>query len=371
MLALVVLAPLLVSDVPSPRAHGGWVADVADVIDAPVEARLDATIDGFHGKSGVEIAVVTVGDVVGEPHAWGTDLFNAWGIGKAGSDNGVLLLLVMDRRSVELVTGDGIRAALSDDWLQQLQGDAMVPAFKRGDYGGGVEAAVVGIIEHLQTTGESGAERTTPSTPPSPATAGTRTPDAPRRGNRPWLPLGVGGGVLGLGTAAYLFRRRRQRICAACHVGMLKLDEIADDAHLDDGQRKEEKLGSVDYEVRVCPGCQKTRTFTHTRLFSRYRRCDQCDKRTARSRSETLVAATYDHGGQIRITTHCEHCGHSAQRIRHTSQRTRPSTTSSSSSSRSSYSSPSSSSRSSSSSSSSRSSFGGGRASGGGASSKW
>ena len=37
---------------------------------------------------------------------------------------------------------------------------------------------------------------------------------------------------------------------------MVHLDEQADDAHLDTGQRFEEQLESVDYDVWVCPTCQ-------------------------------------------------------------------------------------------------------------------
>jgi uncharacterized protein len=363
MLALVVLAPLLVSDVPSPRDHGGWVSDQANLIDAATEARLEETIGAFQGTRGVEIAVVTVGDVVGDPHAWGTDLFNRWGIGRAASDNGVLLLLVMDQRDVEIISGDGIRAALPDEWLRELQGTAMVPAFKMGQFGEGLEAAVVGIIDHLSSTAESGADRG-PAPVPGPVPEPMPLVSAPAAPHpTPWLPITgavLGLGALGAGTA--LFLRRRRRTCDACHVRMLKLDEIADDAHLDAGQRKEEALGSIDYEVLVCPGCQATRTFAHTRLFSGYTRCPACVHRTARSRSETVVAASYEHGGQIRVTTTCQHCGQITHQTHYTAPRTRPSTTSTGSSSFGS---------SSHSSHSSRSSFGGGHSSGGGASSKW
>ena len=135
---------------------------------------------------------------------------------------------------------------------------------------------------------------------------------------------------------------------------MLPLSEVEDDKHLDPGQRKEEALGSVNYEVVICPGCQDARTLRHGKWFSSYDRCGKCSYKTLRSLSSTIVSATYDHGGQVRVTENCQNCSHSRAYVRHTSKLTRPSTTSSARSS-----------------SSSRGSFGGGSSRGGGAGSSW
>src|SRR5690606_2195427 len=78
------------------------------------------------------------------------------------------------------------------------------------------------------------------------------------------LGYGLGGlAALGLGGAGVVALRRRRRRCAACKVQMLALDELADDAHLSAGQQAEERLGAVDYEVLICPGCQASKTIVH------------------------------------------------------------------------------------------------------------
>jgi uncharacterized protein len=141
---------------------------------------------------------------------------------------------------------------------------------------------------------------------------------------------------------------------------MIELSEIEDDKHLDQGQRTEEQVGSVDYDVAVCPGCQATRTLRRGKWFSGYGRCSGCSYKTMKSTSTTLVHATYDHGGQVQITETCVHCSHASTRIRYTAARTRPSSSSSGS-------------RSSGGGfrSSGGGGFGGGRSSGGGAGSSW
>jgi uncharacterized protein len=263
-----------------------------------------------------------------------------------------------------------------------MQAREMVPRFKQKDFPGGLVAGVQAIADHLaaapgegateQAPGEyrdngkvvdSGASTTQPPLQPV-------TPQAPQHVAPPPVeddgvpvgPLAAGGaGLLGLGGGAALFarHRKRQRTCMKCqpNVPMLPLSEIADDAHLEEGQRKEEQLGSVDYTVVVCPTCQDARTLRDNKWFSGFSRCSSCSYKTLSSSSRTTVHATYDHGGQVEVTEDCRHCSYHNQYTRYTSKKTRPSTSTSSFSS--------------SSRSSGGGSFGGGSSRGGGAGSSW
>ncbi|MBL8622150.1 MAG: TPM domain-containing protein [Myxococcales bacterium] len=374
-----------VAEVPSPRPTG-WVTDQADVLDAATEARLNEVAEALHRELGPEVAVVTIDDSPGDPKQFATELFNTWHIGRAGADDGVLVLMVMGKRRLEIETGVGVDIPLPAAWLADMQAAQMVPAFKRRDIGGGLIAGLVAIDARLRGLP---VEADVPSTPGEYRSDGTVvTPGGTT--SRPAVPATGGGGgggggdddggggalgyglgalaALGAGGAGVVALRRRRRRCAACQVQMLALDELADDAHLSAGQQAEERLGAVDYEVLICPGCQASKTIVHNRWFSGRQRCPGCRFKTAKSTSRTLVTATYDHGGSVEITVQCPHCNHRSVSTRSTPRRTRPSSTSTSSGSRS-Y--GSSSSRSSSSSSRSSSGFGGGRSRGGGAGSSW
>jgi len=383
---LVFLKVATIATVPSPRPSS-WVTDQANVLDAAAEAKLDAAAEALKQTKNIELAVVTVDDVQGTPKQFATALFNHWGIGSAQTNTGVLVLLVMGQRRLEIETGTGIEAALPSAWLADMQARVMVPRFKQRDFGGGLVAGVEAIAGHLAAAPGEGttvqapgeyrdngtvvAPASRPGDPPS-ATAPVTTPPAPAHYSPPpedddgpstGTVVGGGAGLLGAGgaTAALLARRRRrQRTCFTCQPErrMLPLSEVEDDQLLDEGQRKEEKLGSVDYEVVICPGCQEARTLRHNKWFSGYGRCSSCSYKTLHSSSSTIVAATYDHGGQVRVTEDCRHCSYSNSYTRYTSKLTRPSTSSSSGGS--SYS------------SSSRSSgFSGGSSRGGGAGSSW
>jgi uncharacterized protein len=89
---------------------------------------------------------------------------------------------------------------------------------------------------------------------------------------------------------------------------MVRLDEQADDAHLDAGQQLEEQLKSVNYDVWVCPTCQQVSIVPHNAWFSKYSKCTSCGRRTLETSSRTLVRATTSHSGTEEVTERCRNC---------------------------------------------------------------
>jgi uncharacterized protein len=384
------------------------VVDQAEVVDDTVERELDASLAALHAEVGPQVVLVAVHDVPGTPKAFATELFNTWQLGSREKNDGVLVLMVVKQRRLEIETGDGLQAVLSAAWLSELQRREMVPAFKRGDLSGGLRAGVAGLAARLrQPPGEQdapdapgayrsdgelvrpgevgdpgargaaatrpalgdGAADAPPSSPPPPA---ADRPFLEGKGGQGLLGLLATGGLVGGGT---YWRRRRNRRCKKCGLQRDILDEVADDAHLSAGERAEEKVGSVDHVILHCPTCE---TFEHQKrnaIFSRRRTCEGCKHRTAITTTSVIRSPTYSSTGLAEVAVSCSFCPHSS-RSRHTLARlTRSSSSSSggsSSSSRSSYGSSSSSRSSSSSSSrSSSGSSGGGRSSGGGSGSSW
>jgi uncharacterized protein len=76
-------------------------------------------------------------------------LFTTWGIGKKDKDNGLLLLLVVDQRTVRFHTGSGIEGVLPDVICKRIQRDYMVPDFKNGNYNAGVLAGLQQVTRIL------------------------------------------------------------------------------------------------------------------------------------------------------------------------------------------------------------------------------
>ncbi|MFH1469308.1 MAG: TPM domain-containing protein [Pseudomonadota bacterium] len=379
LLLLMVAGTLAISptDIANPREAGGCVTDQAQVLDEATEDRLNEVIISLEQDTEVEVAVVTVDDTEITPKEFTTELFNLWGIGKAGADNGLLVVMVIGQRRLEMETGYGLEPLLTDGWLGAMQAKEMVPHFKEGDYGAGLLAGVEASAAELRRH-------------PLEARLGTRAsevpaaewPDPPASAYGLGLPReeillgGLGFAVLCLlmGLCVILYRRRRT--CPECGVYMPMLDEEADDAHLDAGQQREEQVHSVDWQVHACPICDHTRTFSSNRWFSGHSRCPSCRYRTRTTKRQTISAPTYTSSGSAIVTVDCAHCSYHTSRTitLPRKQRSTSSSSSRSSSGSSSYSSRSSSSSNSSRSSSrssSRGSYGGGRSGGGGAGSSW
>jgi uncharacterized protein len=88
---------------------------------------------------------------------------------------------------------------------------------------------------------------------------------------------------------------------------MRRLDEQADDAHLEHGQRVEEQVKSVDYDVWACD-CGERLILPYKKLFTSYSECRECHRRTAKAKRHTLRAATTSSTGSARDDFRCRAC---------------------------------------------------------------
>jgi uncharacterized protein len=113
----------------------GYVSDFAGVVDAASRQRLEQYCTTLQTATGVQIAIVTVPGLNGEPvDQFANDLFRKWGVGQKGKDNGVLLLLAIADRRNRLELGYGLEPAITDG----LAGDvlrSMTPYLRAGRYG--------------------------------------------------------------------------------------------------------------------------------------------------------------------------------------------------------------------------------------------
>lgn len=122
---------------------------------------------------------------------------------------------------------------------------------------------------------------------------------------------GVGGaGLFGLFLAGREVLRRRPRSCKKCNVRMHRLAEELDDKHLQDGERAEERLGSVDYDIWACAQCGEVLKTRWGAIFTSYSRCRGCSWKTMTSTSRTIRAATTSSTGLAEVTEDCKHCSH-------------------------------------------------------------
>ena len=371
--AAVLAAPLRAQEYPTEPGDG--IADLANVI-APADAdSIRAILYALRSDPGVEVRVLTIPSVAeyrtasGSVPAFATGVYNEWRLGYDQRQDGVLVLLSVADREARIELGDNVPAA-QDARMQRVMDEVMVPHFRAARMSAGMLDGVRAIARSFR---DPAAYTPADSTPGlglagSGATApGTAAPaDTEEGGGGGVLAvvaglLGLGG--IGLGGGALLRNRRRK--CGNCGQMMNRLDEAADDVHLDSGRRLEEVMGSVNHDVWQCPGCANHQITSRRAFFGGKPECPQCHYRTVEVKKRVLESATYTSSGRQQITKDCKHCQWHDEDIAVLPRLQR----SSSSGTRSGFSSGSSSSSRGSSSGGSRSS--GGSSSGRGASGKW
>jgi uncharacterized protein len=165
---------ITLQQVPNPRRqYGGWVSDTANILSSSTENELNRLITQLEQRTSAEMAVVTVPNTQGyaTPKAFTTQLFNYWGIGKAGRNNGVLFLVSVGDRRIEIETGRGLTTLLPDSQVQQIIDQQILPRFRAGDFDGGTLAGVRQLASALQ--GQQASTSLSPATVPQAVGAGS------------------------------------------------------------------------------------------------------------------------------------------------------------------------------------------------------
>ncbi|MFV3368136.1 TPM domain-containing protein [Pseudomonas sp. NY15435] len=126
---------------------GERVVDVTGTLDSSAKAHLIDKLKALEDRRGAQIAVVmlpTVGKMGIE--AFANKLFNVWKLGRKGIDDGVLVVVAKDDHLMRIEVGYGLEGAIPDVLAGRIIRERMAPAFREGDYAGGIDAAVDALI---------------------------------------------------------------------------------------------------------------------------------------------------------------------------------------------------------------------------------
>ncbi|GAA4469735.1 hypothetical protein GCM10023093_29690 [Nemorincola caseinilytica] len=123
------------------------VNDLAGILDPAQEERLEHKLEGFDRTTSTQITVLTVPTLNDyDVSDYAVKVFNAWGIGQKGKNNGVLLLVAPNDRKAWITTGKGLEGVLTDAKTSRIFRNELRPAFKEKDYYTGLDNATDAII---------------------------------------------------------------------------------------------------------------------------------------------------------------------------------------------------------------------------------
>lgn len=328
-----------------------FVTDPDGFLSPAARASADARLASLRRNTTAEAVVVVLDSISSDDESdFATALFDKWKVGKSDVDNGLLILVVPSIHAVQIRTGYGLEGVLPDAVCNRILRGIMFPAFRENDYDTGVLEALA-AIDNILTDPDNREEIL--------SQMGAAADDDEDLGVflQNWALTGVFVGlVMLLVFVVMMMKARRQSAhskyitfnklkpwyliatiaflgtpligslplllclnhwrngkhkCPHCGTEMKKLDEVSDNAYLNPGQDLEEKLGSVDYDVWLCPQCGETDILPFIDSSTRFRECPRCHVHAyALERQRVVVPPTAERPGQGLSEWRCRACGY-------------------------------------------------------------
>lgn len=119
------------------------------ILQADEEARLEAVLQAINDSTSTQIAVLFVDRVNDDLNFVAAQTGEAWGIGQAETDNGMLVLIALDDRKMAIQVGRGLEPTITDLVSHQLIENTLKPAFREQQYAGGLEALATEVAQRL------------------------------------------------------------------------------------------------------------------------------------------------------------------------------------------------------------------------------
>ena len=133
-----------------PPRPDGPILDQADLLPPAEEAALDTKLRDYNRTTGRAVIVATVNSLGGlDEESYARELAQEWGVGGAETEQGVLMLVAPNERRVFISTARGVQGTLTDISAGRIVRNIITPAFREGDFAGGISAGVDQIIERL------------------------------------------------------------------------------------------------------------------------------------------------------------------------------------------------------------------------------
>lgn len=142
--SLFVILVCFAQNFPPPR---GYVNDYANLLSGEYEARLNGFAGELEYKTTAQVSIVALDSVAPyEIEDYAVMLFEKWGIGHKGKDNGILIVLAVKDRRVRIEVGYGLEGAIPDAIAKQVIEERMMPFFKQGKYQEGLVSGSLSVM---------------------------------------------------------------------------------------------------------------------------------------------------------------------------------------------------------------------------------
>ena len=152
--AVAIAKPYSVSEVPNVQLadRSRYTSNPDGILSAEAVRAIDLACDSLRTKGVAQVAVVAVNNIASDDvFTFAHKLFSSWGVGLDKSDNGLGIILVLDKREIRFVTGYGLEGILPDAVCKRIQQRYMVEPLGAGDYDKGMVDGVAAVATLLSS----------------------------------------------------------------------------------------------------------------------------------------------------------------------------------------------------------------------------
>ncbi|MGG7056007.1 TPM domain-containing protein [Nitrosomonas sp. ANs5] len=149
-IVLLCLATLCAAEVAVPPLRSR-VTDLTATLSSQEIKRLEKLLAKFEAEKGSQLAVLIIPSTQPETiEQYAIRVAENWQLGRKGVDDGILLLIAKQDRSLRIEVGYGLEGALPDATARRIVDEIIVPKFRTGKYAKGIEAGIQGIINVIE-----------------------------------------------------------------------------------------------------------------------------------------------------------------------------------------------------------------------------
>jgi len=130
------------------------VTDLTGTLSASQIQNLESRLRDFERGKGSQIAVLMLPSTEPETiEEYSIRVAEAWKVGRARVDDGVILVVAKNDRKLRVEVGRGLEGAIPDAVAKRVVSDVITPHFRSGDFYGGIAAGTDSLMKVIE--GES------------------------------------------------------------------------------------------------------------------------------------------------------------------------------------------------------------------------
>jgi len=134
--------------VPPLKAH---VTDLTGTLSAQQLQDLESRLSAFERRKGSQIAVLMLPSTQPETiEEYSIRVADAWKIGRARVDDGVILVVAKNDRKLRIEVGRGLEGAIPDAVGKRVVSDVIAPRLRSGDFHGGIAAGTDALMKVIE-----------------------------------------------------------------------------------------------------------------------------------------------------------------------------------------------------------------------------